>query len=241
PGILDYSFTAKVEEQFDEIAEGNQAWQQMISEFYDGFAPLVVKTTEEAERADGERELGIDPKSERIVLARLGRYGPMIQIGRNDDDSGEKPRYAKLRVGQLLETITMEEALELFRLPRVLGEMEEQPVKVNIGRYGPYVQLGRLFASLEDEDDPYEINFERAVELIKKKREADANKIIKAFNDEVQILRGRWGPYLKYKGSNVKLPKDVEPTNLTLEDCDRLAEEAKNKPKRGRGKAKKKS
>ncbi|MEL7341319.1 MAG: topoisomerase C-terminal repeat-containing protein, partial [Bacteroidota bacterium] len=210
-------------------------------EFYKDFDPLIKEIQETAERASGERKLGEDPKTGKTIIARLGRYGPMIQIGRNDDDSGEKPRYAKLRVGQLLETITMEEAMELFKLPRVLGEMEEQPVKVNIGRYGPYVQLGRLFASLEDEDDPYEIEFDRAVELIKKKREADANKIIKAFNDEVQILRGRWGPYLKYKGSNVKLPKDVEPTNLTLEDCDRLAEEAKNKPKRGRGRTKKKS
>ncbi|MFK7926481.1 MAG: topoisomerase C-terminal repeat-containing protein, partial [Bacteroidia bacterium] len=233
--------TAKVEEQFDEIADGNQAWQTMIGDFYGDFAQLVIKTTEEAERADGERELGIDPKSERMVLARLGRYGPMIQIGRNDDDFEEKPKYAKLRVGQLLETITMEEAMELFRLPRTLGEMEEQPVKVNIGRYGPYAQLGRLFASLEEEDDPYEITFERAVELIKKKREADANKIIKSFNEEVQILRGRWGPYLKYKGANVKLPKDIEPENLTLEDCDRLAEESKNKPKRGKPKAKAKA
>ncbi|MEO0472398.1 MAG: topoisomerase C-terminal repeat-containing protein, partial [Bacteroidota bacterium] len=239
PGVLDYSFTAKVEEQFDKIADGDQVWQEMISEFYKDFAPLVVKTAETAERASAERELGTDPQSGRVVIARLGRYGPMVQIGKTDDGF-DKPKYAKLRHGQRLETITMDEAMELFKLPRVLGEYEEQAVKVNIGRYGPYVQLGRLFASLEDEDDPYEIQFDRAVELIEKKKKAEASKIIKKFNDDAQILNGKWGPYLKIHGSNVKIPKDVEPANLTLEDCERLYEENKNKPKRGGRKAKKK-
>ncbi|MEL6851811.1 MAG: topoisomerase C-terminal repeat-containing protein, partial [Bacteroidota bacterium] len=126
-----------------------------------------------------------------------------------------------------------------FKLPRVLGEYEEQEVKANIGRFGPYVQLGRLFASLEEGDDPYEINLERAIVLIEKKKEAEANKYIKTFNEDVMILRGKWGPYIKYHGKNVKIPKDVEPENLTLEDCERLFEESKNKPKRGRAKKKK--
>ena len=236
PSILDYQFTAKVEELFDEIADGKQAWQEMLSEFYDDFAPHVNHIAENAERAGGERELGTDPKSGRKVIARLGRYGPMIQIGSQDDE--EKPRYAKLRATQRLETISLEEALELFKLPRVLGEYEEQAVKANIGRFGPYVQLGGLFASLEEGDDPYTINLERAIELIEKKKKAEASKIIKHFNDDAQILKGRWGPYIKIHGKNVKIPKDVEPENLTLEDCERLLEESKNKPKR-KGRSKK--
>lgn len=238
PSVLDYSFTAKVEEEFDQIAAGSREWNDMIAEFYKDFDPLVEHIKENAERAGGERELGIDAKSGKPVIARLGRYGPMIQIGSSEDE--EKPRYAKLRANQRLETITLEEALELFKLPRVLGEFEEQVVKANIGRFGPYVQLGRLFASLEEEDDPYTVTLERAIELIKKKREAEANKIILSFNEEVQILKGRWGPYLKYKGKNVKIPKDVEPANLTLEDCDKLYEEHLKKPKRApRGRRKK--
>jgi len=234
PDILEYSFTARVEEQFDRIAEGNEIWRDMLGAFYNHFEPLVEKTAEEAERAHGERALGTDPKSGRPVIARLGRYGPMVQIGSSDDE--EKPKYAKLRSNQRLETISFEEAMDLFRLPRTLGEYEEQAVKVNIGRFGPYAQLGKLFASLDKEDDPYTITFERAVELIEKKKEIERNKIIKKFDEEVQILRGRWGPYLKYQGTNVKIPKDVNPESLTREDCDRLFEENKDKPKRGRGK-----
>ena len=238
PAILDYQFTAKVEELFDEIADGKQKWQEMLSEFYDDFAPLAKHIAEHADREGGERELGIDPKSGRKVIARLGRFGPMIQIGSQEEE--EKPRYSKLRANQRLETITLEEALELFKLPRVLGEYEEQPVKANIGRFGPYVQLGKLFASLEEGDDPYSIKLDRAIELIEKKRKIEANKIIKSFTEDAQILRGRWGPYIKIHGKNVKIPKDVEPENLTLEDCERLYEENKNKPKRKRGGKKKK-
>jgi len=239
PAILDYSFTAKVEEEFDAIADGHKQWNDMISGFYNDFAPHVAHIKENAERESGERELGIDPKSGRKVIARLGKYGPMIQIGSSDEE--EKPKFAKLRPNQRLETITFEEAMVLFKLPRVLGEFEEQPVKANIGRYGPYVQLEGLFASLEEEDDPYTINLERAIELIKKKREAEANKIIKKFNDETQILRGRWGPYLKIRGNNVKIPKDVAPENLTLEDCEQLLEQHNAKPKKKKkGGAKKK-
>jgi DNA topoisomerase-1 len=233
PDILDYGFTARVEEQFDKIAEGDEGWQHMLDGFYSKFEPMVEKTAEEAERHKGERELGVDPKSGRPVIARLGRYGPMVQMGSTEEE--DKPKFAKLRANQRLETITFEEAMDLFKLPRVLGEYEEQPLKASIGRFGPYVQLDGLFASLEDEDDPYTITFERGVELIEKKREADRKKLIKKFDDEVQILQGRWGPYLKYQGTNVKIPKDVNPESLTREDCDRLFEENKDKPKRGRG------
>jgi len=238
PSILDYSFTAKVEEEFDEIAEGQKEWNKMIAGFYNDFAPHVKEIKEHAERESGERELGIDPKTGRKVIARLGKYGPMIQIGSSDEE--EKPKFAKLRPNQRLETITFEEAMDLFKLPRVLGEFEEQPVKANIGRYGPYVQLNGLFASLEEEDDPYTIGLERAIELIKKKREAEANKIVKKFSDDVQILKGRWGPYLKIHGNNVRLPKDVAPENLTLEDCEQLLEQHKAKPKKKKKSTKKK-
>ncbi len=238
PSILDYSFTAKVEEEFDEIAEGQKEWNKMIAGFYNDFAPHVKEIKEHAERESGERELGIDPKTGRKVIARLGRYGPMIQIGSSDAE--EKPKFAKLRPNQRLETITFEEAMDLFKLPRMLGEFEEQPVKANIGRYGPYVQLNGLFASLEEEDDPYTIGLERAIELIKKKREAEANKIIKKFSDDVQILKGRWGPYLKIHGNNVRLPKDVAPENLTLEDCEQLLEQHKAKPKKKKKSTRKK-
>ena len=239
PSVLDFSFTAKVEEEFDQIATGSRAWNEMIADFYKDFDPLVEHIKENAERAGGERELGVHPKNGKRVLARLGRYGPMIQVGSREDE--EKPTYAKLRSNQRLETISLEEALELFKLPRVLGEYEEEVVKTNIGRYGPYVQLGKkFFASLEEEDDPYTINLERAIVLIQKKREADANKVIMKFNDEVQILKGRWGPYLKYKGANVKIPKTLEAENLSLEDCDRLYEEHQKNPKKPRGGRKKK-
>lgn len=239
PDILDYGFTAKVEGEFDKIAEGSAIWRKMLEDFYEDFEPMVEKTVEEADRHQGERHLGEHPKSGKPISARLGRYGPMVQLGSSDDE--EKPKYAKLRANQRLETITLEEALDLFRLPRVLGEYEEQPVKANIGRFGPYVQLGKLFASLEEGDDPYTVTYERAVELIEKKKEIERNKIIKHFDDEVQILRGRWGPYLKYQGNNVKIPKDVEPENLTREDCDRLFEEHQKNPKKGRGGGRKKT
>ncbi|MEM9986286.1 MAG: DNA topoisomerase, partial [Bacteroidota bacterium] len=239
PDILDYGFTARVENEFDKIAEGDAAWNQMLEGFYQSFEPMVEKTVEEAERHKGERALGEHPKSGKPIIARLGRYGPMVQMGSTEDE--EKPQFAKLRANQRLETITLEEALDLFRLPRTLGEYEEQVVKANIGRFGPYVQLGKLFASLEEEDDPYTIELERAIVLIEKKREIERNKIIKRFDEEVQILRGRWGPYLKYQGNNVKIPKDVNPESLTREDCDRLFEEHQSKPKKGRGGRKKSS
>lgn len=236
PSILDFSFTAKVEEEFDAIAEGKIAWSDMIGAFYQDFAPLVEDTKENAERAGGERELGVDPKSGKPVIARLGRYGPMIQIGSSDDE--KKPQYAKLRGDQRLETITMEEAMELFKLPRVLGEFEGEPVKANIGRFGPYVQLGKLFVSLKDGDDPYDILLDRAIELIKEKREIEANRVIHQFSEEVQVLRGRYGPYIKIHGENVRIPKGTEPETLTLEICEKLYEENKDKPKRGRAKKK---
>lgn len=229
--VMDYSFTAEVESQFDEIANGNLKWVKMIGDFYKPFHKSVEDTIENSERASGERELGIDPKSGKKVITRIGRFGPMVQIGKEDED-GEKPKFAALRKNQSIGSITLDEALELFKLPRILGEHEGKEVKANIGRFGPYVQFGTLFVSIKGED-PMEIEFDRAVELIKAKQIEEANKIIKLFpeREDVQLLNGRWGAYLKIGKTNYKLPKDKEPKDLTLEECLEIAENQPNKKK----------
>jgi DNA topoisomerase-1 len=217
--VLDYNFTAYVEKEFDDIAEGNMEWHQMIAEFYLPFHKNVEHTSENAGRASGERILGIDPKSGKTVSARIGRFGPIVQMKMNDED--EKPQYASLRVGQRLETITFEEALDLFKLPRNLGIFEEKDIVVSIGRFGPYIRHDNKFISIPKTDDPYIITFERTVELIEIKRKADSEKLIKQFegNSEVRILNGRWGPYLAIGKKNIKIPKGKDPASLTLEEC----------------------
>lgn len=234
--IMDYNFTAQVEKEFDEIANGYMEWTKMIESFYGPFHNSVEDTLENSERATGERELGVHPQNGRRIIARIGRFGPMVQIGDEKED-GEKPQFASLRANQSINTITLEEALELFKLPRVLGEFEDQPVKANIGRFGPYVQLGKLFASIPEEDDPMTIDLDRAIELIKAKREEDAKRIIKTFpeNEDVVLLNGRWGPFLKIGKKNYKLPKDVEPEKLSLEECIEISE---NQPKKRAAKKK---
>lgn len=235
--IMDYNFTAKVEAEFDEIAKGLVDWTNMLKDFYGPFHLSVEDTLENSDRATGERELGTHPTSGRKVIARIGRFGPMVQVGDEQVD-GEKPQFASLRANQSINSITLEDALELFKLPRALGEFEDQNVRANVGRFGPYVQHGKLFVSIPKEEDPMTITFERACELIVQKREDDAKKLIKVFeeNDEVQLLNGRWGPYLKIGKNNFKLPKDVEPETLTLEQCLEIAEN-QPAPKRGRAKA----
>ena len=208
----------------------------MIDAFYHPFHDKVEKTKEDAERPQG-RELGIDPKTGKKVFARLGRFGPIVQIGESSDEEGaEKPQFASLRHDQLLETITLEDALELFKLPRTVGEYEDQEIVVAIGRFGPYVRHDGKFASLGKEDDPYTITRDRAVELIEAKRKADAEKFIKVFdeNPDVQVLNGRYGPYIKVGKKNVKIPKGTEPASLTLEQCLELAEKAPEKKRRGK-------
>jgi DNA topoisomerase-1 len=235
--IMDYNFTAKVEQEFDDIAKGMVQWTKMLESFYGPFHSNVEDTLENSERATGERELGTHPENGRKVIARIGRFGPMVQVG-NEREDGEKPEFASLLANQSINSITLEEALELFKLPRVLGEYEEKPVKANIGRYGPYVQLGKLFVSLPEEDDPMTVNLDRAIELIKVKQEEEKNKIIKLFpeNEDVQLLNGRYGAYLKIGRSNFRLPKDKDPKELTLEECLEIAE---NQPKKRRGAKKK--
>jgi len=219
PDILDYNFTATVEEDFDEIAEGTLEWTQMIDRFYKPFHRQVETVIETSERSVGERRLGTDPATGEPVIVRMGRFGPMVQIGESDGE--KKPRYARLQKGQHIENITLEEALNLFRLPRTLGTFEKADVIVNIGRFGPYLQHDAKFYSLGREDDPYTITLEKAIEIIQKKREQEKNKIIKKFDSdkEILVLNGRYGPYLSYAGNNYKIPKDKEPSSLTLEEC----------------------
>lgn len=243
--ILEYNFTANVEKQFDEIAEGTKKWNSMIAEFYKPFHESVELTLEKAERHTGERELGTDPKTGQRIIARIGRFGPMVQIGHAESE--EKPKFASLRTGQSIESISMEEALDLFKLPRDLGEYNEFPVSIGVGRFGPYVKYGTSFVSIKksDGDDPLTIELPRAIELIEAKIKADKEKTIKVFeeNKEVQVLNGRYGPYIKFVKQNVKIPKDKEPKDLTYEDCVLLAEEsAKQKPKgKPKARAKKKA
>jgi DNA topoisomerase I len=222
--ILDYQFTAKVEASFDEIANGKLNWTDMLQSFYGPFHSKVEDTLTHSERATGERELGTDPKSGRKIIARIGRFGPMIQIGDEQSD-GLKPQFASLQANQSINNITLEEALKLFELPKVLGEHENEVVKVNIGRFGPYVQIGKRFCSIPKEEDPMSISLERAIELDTIKREEAAKAVIKTFeaNPDVQLLNGRYGAYLKIGKDNFKLPKDSQPESLTLEECLEIA------------------
>ncbi|MEM7549705.1 MAG: type I DNA topoisomerase [Bacteroidota bacterium] len=235
--VLDYSFTARVEEQFDEIADGKAEWDEMIHNFYSNFH-VKVEETENIERSSIQksRELGIDSASGEAVVAKLGKFGPYVQIGEGTET--EKPKSASLRKGQLMETITMEEAMELFKLPREVGNFEEKSMVAAIGRFGPYIRHDGKFYSLGKEDDPHTIEEARSIEIIKNKREADAKKLIKSFeeNEEIQVLNGRWGPYIKAGKKNVKIPKGKEPEELTLEECLELAEKTPEKKGRGRKK-----
>jgi DNA topoisomerase-1 len=236
PDITDYSFTSEIEQEFDEIANGKLQWKKMIENFYQPFHEKV-SITEKVERSSVGRnkELGVDPKTGKNVYAKLGKFGAYVQIGENpDDNGGEKPKFASLRPGQFIENITLEDAMELFKMPRDMGMFEEKPVAVSIGRFGPYVLHDKKYVSIPKDLDPYTITPEKAVELIEAKRVADANKTIKAFaeNPDIQVLNGRFGPYIKAGKKNVKIPKGKEPASLTLEECVTLAAAAPEK--RGR-------
>ncbi|MES2428163.1 MAG: type I DNA topoisomerase [Bacteroidota bacterium] len=237
-GIVDFNFTAKVEKQFDEIAQGLEEWTTMIGNFYTPFHADVQSTIETADKATGVRELGVHPEKGEKVSVRIGRYGPFVQVGENasDDNKDYKPLYASLRTGQSIETITLEEALELFKLPKVVGEFESKPMKVAIGRFGPYISHNSAFVSLPKEIDPLDVTEEQAIELILEKRKKDAEKLIKAFDEDptVKVLNGRWGPYIEFGKQNVKIPKDItDPLTLTFEQCKALAAADAKAPKKG--------
>jgi DNA topoisomerase-1 len=217
--IMDYSFTARIEEEFDEVAEGKMKWNKMIDDFYSPFKKDVDKTIETAERAKGERELGIDPVSGKRIVARMGRFGPMLQIGEANEE--EKPFFAALKPGQSIETITLEEALDLFKLPLTLGEYEGEEVYVNRGPYGPYVKFGEQFITIPRGEDPLEVDMDRAIELIKEKQLADA-PIAHYDSKPVTKGKGRFGPYLKWEGMFINVPKRYDFDNLSKSDIDEL-------------------
>lgn len=239
-GIMDYNFTANIEVEFDNIASGKLQWTNALKDFYKDFQPAVEETEKNAERQVGERVLGTDPKSGKPVSVRLGRFGPIAQIGTQDDE--EKPTFASLLKGQSIETISLEEALELFKLPRTLGDFEDKTVVIGIGRFGPYVRHNSKFVSIPKGEDPMEITLEEAVEKIKAKRIQEELNKLKTFEEEpdLQILKGRFGPYISYKKKNYKIAKGTDPLSLSLEDCRKIIAETPDKPKRG-GARKKKS
>jgi len=236
PNIIDYSFTAKVEEEFDEIAAGKKQWDKMIQNFYGNFHE-TVESSQNIERSavSGARDLGVDPNTGKKITARLGRFGPFVQLGEENEETKEKPVYASLRKGQFLESITLEDALDLFKLPRIVGTFEEKEMTAAIGRFGPFIKHESKFYSLPKTYDPFTVTAEEAIEIIQNKRKADAEKCIKAFaeNPEVQVLNGRFGPYIAVGKKNVKIPKGKEPGELTLEECLTLAEQTPDKPARG--------
>ncbi len=238
PGIMDYNFTASVEKEFDEVAEGDKQWTTLIRQFYGEFEPMVEQTLAvKTEHKVGERELGTDPVSGRPVFVKIGHFGPVVQIGSADDE--EKPRFAQINKGQSIETITLDEALELFKLPRTLDDYEGKPVIIGTGKFGPYVRHDGKFISLPKGADPMTFSYDEAVELILAKRAAEAQKHIKRFDEEpeLEILNGRYGPYITYKGNNYRLPKTlkVEPKDLELADCLAIIKEQDEKPASTKG------
>ena len=239
--VMDYGFTAKIESEFDHIAEGQADWSKMLKDFYSPFKKDVDNTMETANRISGERELGHDPVTGKRVIARMGRYGPMVQIGETSEE--EKPRFAKLKTDQSIETIKFEEAMELFKLPRILGEFENEQVQVNIGRFGPYIAHDKKFYSLSKEFDPYEISLDTAIPIIIEKRKAKDERTIKVFEKEkIQLLKGPYGPYIKKGLRNFPIPKDKHDAvqDLEIGDIQAMIEHAIANPSKGKRRSPKK-
>lgn len=230
--IIDYNFTANVEKEFDEIAEGRKKWNQMIGEFYGPFHAKIEDTLENAAKFSGEKLLGVDQVSGKNVYVKVGRYGPIVQLG--DTESDEKPRFAGLRKNQAMDTISLDEAMDLFSFPRLLGEYEGKEMSVAIGRFGPYVKHNNQFFSLMKTDDPGEISVERAIELIEAKRNKAEQSIIKEFagQPDLKVLNGRYGPYITFNKKNFKIPKGTDPGSLTLEACMAIVDDPANAPKK---------
>lgn len=230
--IFDYNFTANVEKEFDEIAQGQKVWNQMIREFYYPFAKQVKETLQKSDKVKGERLLGVDAASGKNIYVKIGRFGPIAQIGEAEDE--EKPRFASLKKGQSIESITLEEVLKLFDYPRSIGEYEGAELTVAIGRFGPYVKHGSAFYSLAKSDDPATIEQDRAIELIEEKRKKERERVIRVFEEdaEVQVLNGRYGPYIAIGKSNYRIPKGTDPASLTLEQCREIAKKSDEAPKK---------
>ncbi|MBP5573906.1 MAG: type I DNA topoisomerase [Bacteroidales bacterium] len=237
--IIDYNFTANVEKEFDKISEGKRAWNKMIKEFYAGFHKQVVSTTENSGKFSGEKLLGVDPATGKNVYVKVGRFGPVAQIG--DTESEEKPRFAGLRKDQSIETVTLDEVLKLFEFPRILGQYEDKEVSVSVGRFGPYVKHNNQFFSLAKTDNPATIDIERAIELIGEKRQKDTENTLLVFDNDpdLKVMNGRFGPYVSYKKKNYRISKDVDPKTLSYEACMALVDaEPKAAPKRKKSEAK---
>ena len=236
PGVMDYNFTASVEKEFDAVAEGEMVWTDAIDKFYKLFHPIVEEAASvRTEHKVGERELGIDPKSGKPVFVKIGRYGPVVQIGQAhpEDKEAPKPQFATLMKGQSIETITLEEALKLFDLPRTIGEYEGKVMVAAVGRFGPFIRHDGKFVSIPKGLNPLSITAEEAIELIEAKKQKDEQRFIKKFDEdpEMEILNGRFGPYISYKKKNYRIPKTIEkPENLTLEECQKIIAEAGEKP-----------
>ena len=245
PNVVDFSFTANIEKEFDDIAQGKTQWAKMIDNFYQDFHKQVVDTEENVDRANLQtgRDLGFHPVTGLRISTRLGRFGPFVQLGETpEEEGGEKPVYASLKKGQLMETITLEEALDLFKLPRTIGLYHEKPMVAAIGKFGPYIKFDSKFYSLPKEDDPMTVNDERAIEIIEAKIKAESEKLILEFaeNEDIKVLNGRYGPYIVAGKKNVKIPKDKDPKTLTLAECVALAD-ATPEPTKGRFGAKAKT
>ncbi len=236
--IIDYNFTANVEKEFDKIAEGQRQWNAMIKEFYKGFHQQIVSTTENSGKFSGEKLLGQDPATGKNVYVKVGRFGPVAQIG--DTESEEKPRFAGLKKDMSIESVTLEEVLKLFDFPRVLGEYEGKEITVAVGRFGPYVKHDNKFYSLAKTDNPSLVEYDRAVEIINEKRQKDLDNIILTFDQdpEMRVMNGRFGPYIAYKKTNYKIAKTVDPNTLTYEQCLSIVEDPKNAPKKRMAKKK---
>ena len=230
--IIDYNFTANVEKEFDKIEEGQCEWNAMIKDFYTGFHQQIVSTTENSGKFSGEKLLGVDPATGKKVYVKVGRFGPVAQIG--DTESDEKPRFAGLKKDMSIENVTLEEVLKLFEFPRSLGEFEGKEITVAIGRFGPYIKHDNKFYSLAKTDNPALVEYDRAVEIINDKREKDLNNILLTFNEDpdLRVLNGRYGPYITYKKGNYKIPKGTEPSTLTYKQCMAIVEDPKNAPKK---------
>jgi DNA topoisomerase-1 len=230
--IIDYNFTANVEKEFDEIAEGRQQWNSMIREFYGPFHKKIEDTNENSAKFSGEKLLGVDPVSGKNLFVKVGRFGPMVQLG--DTDSEEKPKFAGLNKTQTMESLTLADALELFSFPRLLGLFEDKEMTVAIGRFGPYVKHDAKFYSLSKTDDPATVDAERAVEVIVAKREKEQQGTILEFHQEpeLKVLNGRYGPYITFKKSNYKIPKGTDPSKLSLDDCKSIIANPENAPKK---------
>ena len=230
--IIDYNFTANVEKEFDQIEEGQREWNAMIRDFYQGFHNQVVSTTENSGKFSGEKLLGVDPATGKNVYVKVGRFGPVAQIG--DTESEEKPRFAGLKKDMSIESVTLEEVLKLFDFPRILGEYEGKEVVVAVGRFGPYIRHDSKFYSLAKTDNPALVEIDRAIEIINEKRQKDLDNIILSFDQdpELKVLNGRFGPYISYQKSNYKIAKSIDPAKLTYEQCMAIVEDPKNAPKK---------